>query len=855
MIPILKKIVLAATVLLGTNIAYSQYCTPTYTLDCWSGGGFTTFDVIDNFWTEGGETNISNLDTDCCLLPNSYWSTGLVVTGCPGDEITTNVQCQVGSFVQGFAIWIDWNENFIFEPGEKVYSSPDASDAVYTGTFTIPGTALAGETYNMRVRSRFAVGGAMIEPCANYTYGETEDYIVAIGSCEPTICEGDTATLDLGDIAPGAIGYSWTPTTDIADPSAGPVIEAWPTDSTEYTCTVSYPDGSTLVVPIMVSVNPPALPVAVMDDSLCHDPAVGYPLDVAINPDVDPETVSFSWEMDDFDGVGAPFTLFTPSETVADPGAQVSIPGTYHYVVTVTDLNGVCDEATDTVLITYSEEEHTTTKTDPLCFGSSDGTITVTSTGTLGAVEYSIDGGATWQISNVFLGLPSGTYTVTSRDVIGCDFSSDIELLDPEEMTITVSSDTTICQNGTATLIATATGGTTYTYDWSVPEFGDEGTQLYSPVIAFSTVTVTGYNEFGCSSPMEEIEVTLLDPLTLAISVNDSVCPGYDSGAGVVALGGDGAYTYAWTSNGTALFDITNSIATNPTEETTYCVTVSDGCETTPVEICTKTIMRPVPMPAFTSDATKGCDPTTFNFTTSVAPTDSSTWTMDGRTFAGVNDIYVEFSGVDFYDVSLEVYNQYGCHASITIPNYIEIVDVPDPELFINPNPTTIFNTEVTLNGVSREPDDTYSWNLPGGTPETSTEEDPSVTYPDGIAGDYLVELTVTNAFGCATTISDYVHILSDVLIYAPNAFTPDGDQYNEGWKIYMDGIDVYDYHCMVFNKWGEMVWESYNADATWDGTYGAQLAPEGTYVWVVNAKERTNDRKVEFRGYVNLFR
>ena len=144
---------------------------------------------------------------------------------------------------------------------------------------------------------------------------------------------------------------------------------------------------------------------------------------------------------------------------------------------------------------------------------------------------------------------------------------------------------------------------------------------------------------------------------------------------------------------------------------------------------------------------------------------------------------------------------------------------------------------------------------MPGGTPANSTEENPTVFYPEGIPGDHLITLTVTNEHGCVNSVEHYVNILSDVLIYAPNAFTPDGDQFNEGWRVYIDGIDVLDYNCQVYNRWGEIVWESFDASAMWMGTYGGELAPEGTYVWVVQAKENTTDKRLEFRGTVSILR
>jgi len=50
-------------------------------------------------------------------------------------------------------------------------------------------------------------------------------------------------------------------------------------------------------------------------------------------------------------------------------------------------------------------------------------------------------------------------------------------------------------------------------------------------------------------------------------------------------------------------------------------------------------------------------------------------------------------------------------------------------------------------------------------------------------------------------------------VIFAPNIFTPDGDEFNEYWRVYITGIDIYDFHLTMYNRWGEIVWESYNAE------------------------------------------
>lgn len=843
----LNNYIIILTLLISSNFGtYAQVCIPTYGTVCFSGGGGITYDVIDSFWTVGGITDISNLDTDCSMLPSNYTYTGMAVTACPGETIETNVQCQPAAYDQGFAIWIDWNQDDAFAVAEKVYASPGSGDEVWTGSFTVPVDAVPG-TYNMRVRSKFASAGAGINPCDMQTYGETEDYLVIVGTCNPTICEGDTVTIDLGTMPPGPITYAWLPAVDISDPFGGPTVDVWPSDTTTYTCTITSVD-STWSVPIDVYVVHPANPFAGLDDTICHSLALGYHLLGEV--ETDEATLFFDW--DKILGPGG--AVFLPDDNMLDPTVSVLTAGFYEFVMKTEDLSGHCPAQRDTVAILYSKALHTLAKTEPLCFGSSDGTITVTGTGTLPSVEYSIDG-ITWQVSNVFTDLPAGTYTVYSRDSFGCEFNNTITLVDPVEVVLTVSSDTLICRNGTATVSASATGGATYTYDWSIPGADAGPVQTISPVATPTIVTVTAYNENGCPSEEGSIEITLRDPITLTISANDSICPGFGSGAAVVAIGGDGAYEYSWTANGSAMAETGSTISTSPASNTTYCVTVNDGCETTPVTICTQTIINPLPAPSFTSDITAGCNPSTVNFETIISPTDIAVWTINGATFTDVSTVSYEFTEVGFYDVTLEITNQFGCVNEITAVDYMEIVDVPYPDFFINPNPTTIFNTEVRLSPSLTGAGYNYEWSMPGGTPATSTDESPTVIYPEGIPEDYLVTLTVTNDLGCAGSIEHYVNILTDVIIYAPNIFTPDGDQFNEGWRVYIDGIDIYDYHCLVFNRWGEIIWESFDATGMWMGTYGSGTAQDGTYVWVVTAKENTSDKKIEFRGTVTIAR
>lgn len=721
-------------------------------------------------------------------------------------------------------------------------------------------------------------GGSSLVPLggnctAGTNSGDGEVTIIIDGCSEPTICEGDTAQIDMTDAVAGftVTGYTWTPALGVADPNGGPIMDVFPTDSTVYNVTVTHTGGSfDLTYP--VHVVEPIQPDAGLDDSLCWDTANGAQLTGTLWNDG-----NFYWSManaNTFSG-GPGNAVFGPGTTTLNPTATVNLPGTYEYVLHEEDTLGVCPEGTDTVIVYYSQEVHTSTFTDPLCFGNADGTIDITSdntaaSGNLGANQYSIDNGATYQASPNFTGLTSGTYDLVTMDYLGCTDTTTVTLTDPPAITLSLlSSDTTICQNGTATLIAqgnNAPPGGTYTYYWTASPDNTSSVQVTpSPAGTDFSSDVYAVTDLGCYSDTLTLNVTHHPPISLQITENDSICPGYDADHQVTASGGflDGQpdYMYEWTANGAAMPDISDQININPTVNTTYCVTVSDVCETTPETICSDVIMRNVPDPMFSSDVTWGCNPTTVTFwnTTDPIDTDSITWLINGTYYydsVPLDSLEITFTDIGTYDVWLEVYSEYGCHDAVLAQEYITIYDVPDPLFYVNPNPTTIFNTGVEMNNVTPGANNTYQWLFPGGSPATSSVENPSVFYPEGVVADYPVTLIATNEWGCVDSINGIVNIVSDVILYAPNVFTPDGDEYNETWRVYIDGIDIYDFHLTMYNRWGEPVWESYNQNAEWHGHYGdAGEVQDGTYVWVIEAKEFNTDKKYEFRGHVTVLK
>ena len=95
-----------------------------------------------------------------------------------------------------------------------------------------------------------------------------------------------------------------------------------------------------------------------------------------------------------------------------------------------------------------------------------------------------------------------------------------------------------------------------------------------------------------------------------------------------------------------------------------------------------------------------------------------------------------------------------------------------------------------------------------------------------------------------------------NLLFYIPNSFTPDGNEHNNVFKwTFTSGFDPTDFHITIFNRWGEVIYESFNSNDYWDGTYNNIMCSEGSYVYKVYFGSKENDKKYLITGNVNLIR
>lgn len=118
----------------------------------------------------------------------------------------------------------------------------------------------------------------------------------------------------------------------------------------------------------------------------------------------------------------------------------------------------------------------------------------------------------------------------------------------------------------------------------------------------------------------------------------------------------------------------------------------------------------------------------------------------------------------------------------------------------------------------------------------------------------YNVRYTVTDSFGCSKTAQKPVKIYSSCMIDVPNAFTPNGDRVNP--TLYpLNAVKADNLQFIVYNRWGQMVFQTNSWKRGWDGTLNGRPQPSGTYVWVLRYVNRDTGQRVERKGFTVLIR
>jgi gliding motility-associated-like protein len=474
-----------------------------------------------------------------------------------------------------------------------------------------------------------------------------------------------------------------------------------------------------------------------------------------------------------------------------------------------------------------------------ICNAQTNGLINIISSGGIAPYQFSIDGGTTWQSANSF-NVGAGNYTVTMKDANNCTTTTDVTITEPAALTATAITTNASCNGGNdGAIIITATGGNN-TYSYSI----DNGVNWQSSNnfhLAPGNYTVLVKDALNCTISVNAV-VNLTNNLLLAPQPDVTICESKSTQLDVVSNG----LQYDWSpATGLSAVNIPNPVA-SPTSTTQYVVKVTLGrCNATDTVVVR---VNPAPIPnagpdifiCYGQSATlQGAGGTVYQWTPSTFLSSSS----------NPNAISTPDSDITYVLSILADAN--GC-AGLT-KDSVHIDVTPPLQVLTYPADTIGYpGDQFQLLAVPSDPDAiNFIWTPSVGL-SNALIANPVVTIGN-IGADVLYKVVASTVAGCKGEAFVNVRVYKGPDIYVPTGFTPNGDGKNDKFTPFPVGMKSYNYF-RVFNRWGQVVFQTKKLNDGWDGTIGGQLQPDGIYVWMIEGITK-DDRIITKKGTVMLIK
>lgn len=471
--------------------------------------------------------------------------------------------------------------------------------------------------------------------------------------------------------------------------------------------------------------------------------------------------------------------------------------------------------------------------------------------------------------------------------------SGSVEVLVRERPVATITGSTEVCQDSGDVQVTMTGSGTTnpYTFNYTfngtpmnITSTGDSAVILQSTAIAgeyvYQLTSVTDNTVNSCSRDLDETIVIQVNELPIAsISGDASICLNTDPA--MIQFNGEmgtPGYTFYYTILESGYSDSINSgnlpYATIPSINDqvgtyTYVLTgVTDASNTKCYSALADTVVihvielpdafitgfAPVcqdqPEPVVVFSGSQGGTPFTFEYT--LNGNSYSVTTTASDTFLVIHQP-TDVPGSYTYEITQVTEGIYGCTSDVSETFTGIIHPNPVPQFSVSPDELSTSNSVASFTNETTGATD-YLWDFGDGA--TSTEEHPHHLYEVDDIENFLVYLYATSEHGCIDSTSITITVKDEVLVYVPNTFTPDGDMHNNVFiPIISEGIELQDYSLHIYNRWGELIFESHDLYIGWDGTFKGNYVQDGTYTYVIQIKHIGESIREKIVGHVNLLR
>jgi gliding motility-associated-like protein len=405
-----------------------------------------------------------------------------------------------------------------------------------------------------------------------------------------------------------------------------------------------------------------------------------------------------------------------------------------------------------------------------------------------------------------------------------------------------------ICPNDIAQPL-TATGTNLL---WYTAAIGGVGTSI-APT-PNTTVFPAIYNFYvsqsigSCESQRALLTVTIDNPVSVNVGLDSTICEGQS--VKILPVVTPAGAAYEWRAIGVPLSTIDDRFikdaTVNPIDTGMYILKATlGGCskeDTLNVNVIWKPIINAGLTKAICLDSSillKGI--VSHNSSDSISylwsPTDSLATPDALQTLAYPTK-------TTLYTISFQTKPTYGCDfkGSSSVKLVVQKID----KAFAGNDTIAVKGVPHLLTGSGGL---NYTWSSPTGINISNPfSQKAFVTLND----DAQFYLKVTDAIGCEGRDTIFIKVYNGPTYYVPNAFTPNADGVNDIFRAIPVGMA--NTYFRIFNRRGQVMFETSQYLKGWDGTFNGKPQPNGTYVWIVTGTDR-DYKKVEMKGTVNLIR
>jgi gliding motility-associated-like protein len=414
--------------------------------------------------------------------------------------------------------------------------------------------------------------------------------------------------------------------------------------------------------------------------------------------------------------------------------------------------------------------------------------------------------------------LNQGIYTLT-LSVNTCSMPAVTQSVTITNFSISATS-ATVCAGTTATL--TANGATNYTWTPASALSSASGSVVTGSSMATSLFTVIG-SANGCVAS-QVATINILNNPIISVS-SETMCIGQSA-----SLTANGAVSYTWSPSSNLSAANGSVVIGTPAATTTYSVfgESSDGC----ISLSTETInVINNPTLSVTSSST-----ICFGKTAILTAIGASSYTWSPAIGLNSNTGPTVISSPTTSMVYTVTGNLSGCLGTITS----SVIVKPLPIVMINSSSNSYIYTpgeDLTLTGNGGV---SYVW--------SNGSTDSNLVVYQTEQTQYCLE--VTDANSCVNQTCVTVDLKTESTLYVPNSFTPNDDKIND--VFFVMGTNITEFIILIFNSWGELLFESTDITKGWDGKYYGENVSNGIYVYSLKAKG-IDGKKYKIVGKLNV--